>query len=483
MKDALAYILFFSYFILLVGLGELLQRAFKINPEIVRKIQHILTAPCWLILYLTTGASIHAVIICAVGTVGLAFVTFSHFFKAVAREDSNNYGVFYFGLSATIATLLCFLFFPEQYYIVGITYFSLSIADGFAPITAMLCKKFNRNIREGKSVIGCLTVLLLAFAVIVAFNYIFKAQYTYLLMVSYACLFMIAEYYGYKGLDNLFTVLIGLGYLLLELYGLNNMALAIGILVFPLILIFNMFKKSLTEGGLFAAACVVLISAYFGGLVMLVGYVSLFAANALIVGVVKHILRKKGRDIEKSKPRKAKQIIANSLISCVLSILFFFLENPIFLLAAIAVLVEEFSDSMASDIGRYQKRNPIDIIRFKRIESGLSGGVSLLGTTVALLSCFAGCTFIFMTSDNNVIKYIVLSGVAFFGVFVDSIFGSLLQNKNECVVCGKITEKDVHCDQKTVHKSGVPFISNSLVNLMTSIVIGGAALLVLYFVF
>ena len=479
---ALAYIGFFTYMTLIVALGEIIKKAFKIEAEMVRKIQHILTAPCWVILYFTIGISIHGVIIAGIGTALLAFITFSHLFKAVERNESNNYGVFYFGVSCFIVTLLCYLFFPEYYILVGITYFCLSFADGFAPIFAKLAGKHNREIRKGKSVVGCATVFLFAFLVILVFKYAAHLEFTYLYMLSFAVLFMMVEYYGYLGSDNFFTVLIGCGYLLLEAYGLNNLALEVGLLFFPVLLILNMFKKSLTEMGLFVAAICAIVASYFGGMPLFLSFLILFLTNAIVVGIVKHVLRKKGREVEHSKPRNAWQILTNALTATVLAFLSFFFYHDIFVIAAVVVIAEEFGDSMASDIGRYQKRRPLDIIRFKRVEPGLSGGVSLLGTCMALIAVLGALLILPGFDLVNVGTYFICGAVAFGGVFVDSILGSLIQNKNKCTVCGAITEEDIHCDVPTVHESGWKFVSNRGVNMITSVVTAGIALLVLFII-
>lgn len=478
MNHVWAYIGFFLYMVFDVVLGELLKKLLKMDSDIIRKIQHILTFPCWVILYLTTGCSIHAVIITGVGTALLAFITFSGLFKAVQRSESHNYGVFYFGLACFIVTLLCHLFFPDKYYLVGITYFCLSLADGFAPLTAKWFKKINREIRPTKSIIGCLTVYLLSLATVFAFNLIFNIGLSPLFLFAFASTFTLAEYYGYKGLDNLFTVLLSFGFLVLEIYGLNNIALSISLLLFPFITVLNSFKRSLTEMALFTALITISIASYFGGLVILLMFLLLFFVNAIVVGVVRRVLRKKGYDIKKSKPRGAIQILCNSLVTAVLSIVYYFTNMPAFLIAAIIVVVENFADSMASDIGRYAKRQPLDILRFKRVEAGLSGGVSLLGTVVALISIFAVLTFPFAFNTYDWVKYLVCSAIAFIGVFIDSILGSSIQNKNICPVCNKVTEDKIHCEVETKHHSGLKFITNSGVNFLTSLLTCGLSLLI-----
>ena len=163
----LACLIFFGYMALIVLIGELLHKFLKWSPDIIRKIEHILTAPVWLIMYLTIGLCVETIIISLVGTALLAFITFTPFFKSTTRSDSKiSIGVFYFGISCVVITALCFWLAPDNYPLVGIVYFTLSLADGFAPLVARLLKKHNPMIREGKSLIGCLTVFIVSFLVI-----------------------------------------------------------------------------------------------------------------------------------------------------------------------------------------------------------------------------------------------------------------------------------------------------------------------------
>lgn len=469
---ALVYILFFGYAFVVVGLGELVQRIFKIEPDITRKIEHILTAPVWLLMYFTIWPSFHVIIISIVGTTFMGLVTFTPILKSTKTSGlKSSYGVFYFGLSSLIITIVCYYLDSTLYPLVGISYFTLSLADGFAPLVARLFKNHNYQIRKGKSIAGCSTVIIISFLVILIFKLIFNYQFSYLYLVSYAVLIFAAEYYGYKGLDNIFIMLIGFGYLLLEYYGLTNMAVQITIITLPFTLLINSKTKSVTEFGIFVTLISSLIISYCSGIGVVATVLLSFMINLIAVKVVHKIREKKNLPIDKHKTRKTHQIIANYLVCTICSILAFALKNPIFNIAAIITIVEEFADSMASDLGRYCKNKPLDIIRFKVVESGLSGGVSWLGTLIALVSCFAVSTIGLALQYYTAIQYIFVSLLAFLGMIIDSILGSLIQVKYKCVECDKIVEEKQHCGKETVKYSGLSFVNNSMVNFLSSLII------------
>ena len=475
----LACLLFFGYMAIIILIGELFLKFLKWSPDIVRKIEHILTAPVWLIMYFTTYLCFETIIISLVGTALLAFITFTPFFKSTSRSDSKiSIGVFYFGISCVVITALCFYLAPEHYELVGVIYFTLSLADGFAPLIARLLKKHNPMIREGKSLVGCLTVFIISFLVILVFNIIFKMELTVLFMFAYAAIITGAEYFGYKGLDNLTIVFAGFGFLLLNYFGLSNLAFEIAALSLPIFIILNAFIRSLTDFAILMATIFALTISFCSGMVALITVLSCFFVNAIANKVIKKIRH----DTRKSKGRNGWQIFTNSFPAMILCVIAYITKNQLFTIGAMIIVVEEFADSMASDIGRYCPNRPIDIIRFKVIDAGLSGGVSWLGTIIGLAACFTGLSISLAYGIITPLQLVFTSLIAFLGVIIDSILGSLLQVKYRCPVCGKIVDRKEHCDTIAEKASGISFITNSVVNLMTGIILSGISLVFLFFV-
>ena len=64
----------------------------------------------------------------------------------------------------------------------------------------------------------------------------------------------------------------------------------------------------------------------------------------------------------------------------------------------------------------------------------------------------------------------LIASLIFLQTIIDSILGSLFQAKYKCIKCNKITEKTMHCDNKTEIIEGVHWINNNMVNLMSSII-------------
>ena len=119
--------------------------------------------------------------------------------------------------------------------------------------------------------------------------------------------------------------------------------------------------------------------------------------------------------------------------------------------------------------------------KFKEVEVGMSGGVSVLG----LISSIVGVLIIVLIYNLLPIDKgysIIIFISALLGSIIDSILGSLVQRKNICEECLKITEKNIHCEKETKYHSGIKWINNSMVNFLSntsSIIIA----LCLFFIF
>ena len=94
--------------------------------------------------------------------------------------------------------------------------------------------------------------------------------------------------------------------------------------------------------------------------------------------------------------------------------------------------------------------------------------MSLIGTFAGFVGAFliATIAYAFGALDGKMLFIVALAG--FLGSVFDSLLGSLLQIKYKCAVCGKITEKKLHCDTHTSRHSGFELIDNDVVNLSST---------------
>ena len=90
------------------------------------------------------------------------------------------------------------------------------------------------------------------------------------------------------------------------------------------------------------------------------------------------------------------------------------------------------ADTFASEIGVFDK-NVYMITSFKKITPGVNGGVSVLGEAMAMLGAFIiGVAYIILDFHGfAVVPLIVITLLGFIGCQVDSLLGSLFENRGK----------------------------------------------------
>lgn len=250
----------------------------------------------------------------------------------------------------------------------------------------------------------------------------------------------------------------------------------IGFILSFIIAIAAYWKKSLSFSGLMGAVVLGTSLYFFGGVYLCAIMISFFISSSLLTKV-KEDSKKMLEDInEKGGRRDYIQVAANGSVGLLFAAIYFLTSNQIYLLAYGTAFAAANADTWASEIGVLSKSAPISILNFKKAENGVSGAVSLLGTVAAFLgSLFLAVVFcigyIIRFGYNNNLIYlgIIITIAGFAGSIIDSIIGAALQAKYRCKICGKLTEKKYHHGQTAILVSGVSWINNDVVNLVSGV--------------
>ncbi|HZO94033.1 MAG TPA: DUF92 domain-containing protein [Candidatus Baltobacteraceae bacterium] len=201
--------------------------------------------------------------------------------------------------------------------------------------------------------------------------------------------------------------------------------------------------------------------------------------------------RKRALDtVAKGGARDAWQVAANGGIAALAAVAW--AQRPYVAEAAAfaGALAAANADTWATEIGTLARRPPRSILTFRRLETGLSGGVSLPGTLaeiagalwiglVALAGALLAYRFMvapYLTPDPGPLAPLLLAvpagGVA--GATVDSLLGATVQELRWCPVCERACESDPHaCGTPTTLHRGVRGVSNDVVNVLATL--AGAA--------
>ena len=129
--------------------------------------------------------------------------------------------------------------------------------------------------------------------------------------------------------------------------------------------------------------------------------------------------------------RMYKNVVAVGFVPCLFAVLYnIFGHYELMSIGYMASIAVAAADTIASEIGVKDKRVWM-ITTFKRVEPGVDGGVSIMGTTVALAAAAAttviGWVLIFGLTFEILFIVPVIAGMA--GCFADSILGATIETK------------------------------------------------------
>jgi len=429
-----------------------------------RKLVHILVGAEWIILSHYMGATYHFLVVCLLFLVLLAVSHFKNLMPMISSESDNAPGTVYYAVAMSIMSVIC-LFIPDMMLPFGVGVFCTSVGDGFAGIIGQLVKKHNPKIYGNKTLFGFLANFIFSSATAIVFTFVFDMGIEIWQCFMIGLLSAGLELITVFGLDNI-SITVGTAFLAYAFinYPIINSYIA-PIVLTPFVIAAVLEKKVLTKSGLLLAmildAVVSLTLGNFGFVLLLS-----FLFGSVIIDKIKKKRKAVDTITKKGECRDAIQVIANGLVPMMMALLFSGTMNLAFVVGYIAALAEAFADTAASGMGVYAN-NVFDIFRMKKTKSGLSGGMSVIGTAASLFGALIIGLIALAFGALNIPLLLIVVGSAFVGAVFDSFLGSLVQVKYRCKVCGEITEREVHCKKVAEKYSGFEFFDNDVVNFIS----------------
>jgi uncharacterized membrane protein len=147
------------------------------------------------------------------------------------------------------------------------------------------------------------------------------------------------------------------------------------------------------------------------------------------------------------------------------------------------------ADTLATEIGLLNPLPPRLITKPRQVvPPGTSGGVSVAGELATLLGTLLiggiaailaapfwinllGASLMPELAGIAPVTFVLVAMVGgFIGCTVDSVLGATIQGHWTCNVCGKLTEKKTHCEEKSTYLRGNRFLDNHMVNLVSCLI-------------
>lgn len=463
------YIFGILYALVCLALSFILYKL-GLAKKYTRKVVHILVGFEWVILYNFMGAGPHFLAVCIFFLILLTIAYKGRLMPMISSDGDNAPGTVYYAAAMTgVAIVGCFV--PEVMLPFGIGVMCTSVGDGLAGVAGQLIKKGNPKIYGEKTLLGALTNFLGSAASAFVISAVYSIELTVLNCLIIGMLSTGLELITPYGLDNVSITWATTALAYSFVYFDSVSSYILPIILTPFIIALVISKKSLTKGGIALAILLdVAVSLAFGN----VGFVILcsFFCSSIIVDKVKKHAKNSGRNdiTAKGDCRDYAQVIANGGVAFASSILFLLTRTEVFFICFVAALAEAFADTVASGIGAFSRKT-FDPFRWRKCESGISGGMSLVGTLASLVGALliSFVAYLFGFEGYGVSELFTVAVAAFLGAVFDSFIGSVFQVKYKCSVCGKITERAEHCDTTTERFSGMAAIDNDAVNIISSI--------------
>jgi len=237
-----------------------------------------------------------------------------------------------------------------------------------------------------------------------------------------------------------------------------------GFMLSTVIVLLAYYKESLNISGSVSAIIIGTLLYHYGGPYFFFVLISFFVLS----GVVGY-----SKDNAPSN-RNALQVISNSLLALLFAMIYSYQDTQIYAVLFFVSIGVSASDTWSSEIGKCSKNDPYHILKWRRVDKGLSGGVSLLGLLGAIAaSLLYSLMAIVIIRDFYYI--LLIFGFSFLGSIIDSILG-VFQVKFRDSETGKVVEKK---SETSVYYSGIKFLTNSGVNFISNLMI----VLIVYFYF
>ena len=206
----------------------------------------------------------------------------------------------------------------------------------------------------------------------------------------------------------------------------------------------------------------------------------LFFGTSSVLSKIGKATKLAENDGKKDDIRNATQVLSNGGIAWLLLLVYAVTGELVWYAGFVGSLAAATADTWATEIGRLAGGRPRSIISGQMLDKGLSGGVTLQGTTGSVLGALLIGLSCVPFYDNTVLQCIILglfSGLA--GSVLDSILGATVQAKYRVSETGEIVEGGI--EDKQIHKiSGVTWVTNDLVNVFCTFSGGVVGLLLGY---
>lgn len=454
----------FLFVIFILAVTTVISKVTKGSNDLTRKMIHIGVGH-WIIIAMMVFSDLRFLLVTPCVFIVVNYISYRYNIIGAMEQEDDSLGTVWYALSLAIMSMMSVMLDNKSIAIVGIL--TMAYGDGFA---AIIGRRFgNRKLPtpyEEKSYLGSLTMFVLTVIVINLTTYWVNGRWMVISSIVIAAVATLVECMSRKGRDNLFVPIVtGLAYWLAGevTFGPEFFVM---MLLAAIILAFGFIKESITFSGMIHGLFVAFIFIVYARHYVFYGLIAFFIIGSLISKIGKNKKKLEEKIHARSGPRNEIQVYANAGGAVLFVLLGEWSHLEVFDQAALIVFIAALADTMSSEIGMLSKKPPINIVTWRPIDQGLSGGVTLLG----LMAGFVGALIMSLLLVEGSIALIVsVAMLGFLGSIVDSILGALLQEKFYDTYEQRISEKTQLRESFLPLVSGIKGLNNDWVNFISTL--------------
>ena len=465
-NDWFVFIAIFLGIFLVLGIAEFVAKHFKFNPDSTRKLIHVIVGSVVSICPFVMTSNEPLLLLCLIFIAINSYLLFSNSIDSMNKISRVTYGTIFFPISIFFLAAL----FWEKPISYTIAVWILTFADPFAASIGKRSKYHYKIWKDEKSLAGSFAMFSMSFMIVMIatdlMSRVFNAAFFLPIEVLFGLAFFTAlsstlsEMISNKGSDNISIPICS--FLSYEIFLINythGKLIPLFIWFFISIIIFSIAYKlrSVSISGAISGYLIGIFVFGSGGISWIMPLVLFFISSSILSKLKK----------KKNPKRNVMQIMANGLVATVIALIYFFNNDKMTIVLFYSCLAATTADTWGTEIGHLSNAKPRLIFSNIKVDKGTSGGVTLLGTLGSLGgSALIAGAFYFIDKSLTSTAIIFLSG--FSGSLLDSALGRFYQARFKCIVCGKVVEEKVHCNQEAIFYKKIKWIDNNMVNFFNA---------------
>ncbi len=257
--------------------------------------------------------------------------------------------------------------------------------------------------------------------------------------------------------------------------------IVIGLISSTFIAWFAHRRGALSISGALGAILVGTVTFGFGGWSWGLVLIAFFALSTVLSRYRQADKRGLTEKFAKGGRRDVGQVLANGGLVAFIALLHSFYPIPLLFCAFLGSMATVNADTWGTEVGVLSREPPRLITTGRRVPTGTSGGVTVLGTAASTLGALViGVVAYIVTyvealhSAGDALQLSWIIPVTLFsgllGSLFDSLLGATVQGIFYCARCQVETEKELHgCGLRTSQVRGWRWLNNDMVNFLSSL--------------